>query len=79
MRAGGEADPVAVGRPARRRWLGAEMIAALTMAFGTTTLLSGVDLAIVATLREAGQVSWAAVVVVVLGASSVVGGLTYGC
>ncbi|WFF04311.1 MFS transporter [Micromonospora sp. WMMD964] len=54
------------------------MIAALTMAFGTTTLLSGVDLAIVATLREAGQVSWAAVVVVVLGVSSVIGGLTYG-
>jgi MFS family permease len=54
------------------------MIAVLTMAFGTTTLLSGVDLAIVATLREAGQVSWAAVVVAVLGVASVAGGLIYG-
>jgi predicted MFS family arabinose efflux permease len=54
------------------------MVAALTMAFGTTTLLSGIDLAIVATLEEAGQVSWAAVVVVVFGVASVTGGLIYG-
>ena len=54
------------------------MIAVLTMAFGTTTLLSGIDLAIVATLEEAGQVSWAAVVVVVFGVASVAGGLIYG-
>ncbi|WFE54832.1 MFS transporter [Micromonospora sp. WMMD1155] len=73
-----EAAAAAAERPPRRQWLSAEMIAALTMAFGTTTLLSGVDLAIVATLREAGQVSWAAVVVVVFGVSSVIGGLTYG-
>lgn len=54
------------------------MIAALTTVLGTTTLLSGVDLAIVATLQEAGQVSWAAVVVVVFGAASVAGGLVHG-
>lgn len=54
------------------------MIAVLIMAFGTTTLLSGVDLAIVATLQEAGQVSWAAAVVAVFGAASVAGGLIYG-
>jgi MFS family permease len=68
----------AAGRPRRREWLGAGMVAALTMAFGTTTLLSGIDLAIVATLEEAGQVSWAAVVVVVFGVASVTGGLVYG-
>ncbi|WP_327043088.1 MFS transporter [Micromonospora ureilytica] len=78
MRAQDEADDAAAERPPRRQWLGTRMIAALTMAFGTTTLLSGVDLAIVATLREAGQVSWAAVVVVVFGVSSVIGGLIYG-
>ncbi|MEE6262833.1 MFS transporter [Plantactinospora sonchi] len=78
VRAEDEADAGAAGRPPYRQWLGAGMIAALTMAFGTTTLLSGVDLAIVATLQGAGQVSWAAVVVVVFGVSSVVGGLTYG-
>ncbi|MBM2614579.1 MFS transporter [Actinoplanes sp. LDG1-06] len=65
-------------RPPRRQWLNLRMIAALTMALGTTTLLSGVDLAIVAALRESGQVSWAAVVVVVFGVSSVTGGLIYG-
>jgi MFS family permease len=78
LRAEDEADAGAAGRPPRREWLGAGMIAVLTMAFGATTLLSGVDLAIVATLKEAGQVSWAAVVVAVFGVASVAGGLIYG-
>jgi MFS family permease len=73
-----EADAGATGRPPRREWLDAGMIAVLTMAFGVTTLLSGVDLAIVATLEEAGQVSWAAAVVAVLGVASIAGGLIYG-
>ncbi|MFI6510919.1 MFS transporter [Streptosporangium sp. NPDC050855] len=66
------------GRPRRREWLEAPMAAVLTMGFGVAMLLSGVDLAIVATLREAGQVSWAALVVAVFGLTSVVGGLVYG-
>ncbi|HYN92885.1 MAG TPA: MFS transporter [Pilimelia sp.] len=78
LRADGEADAGAAGRPPRREWLGAGMIGVLTMAFGTTTLLSGVDLAIVATLAEVGQVSWAAVVISVFGVASVTGGLVYG-
>jgi MFS family permease len=78
LRARDEADAGASGRPRRRQWLGARMVAALTMAFGATMLLSGVDLAIVATLKEAGQVSWAAMVVAVFGMTSVVGGLVYG-
>ncbi|HUB42929.1 MAG TPA: MFS transporter [Streptosporangiaceae bacterium] len=78
LRARDEADASAAGRPRRRQWLGARMIAALAMAFGTTMLLSGIDLAIVATLKEAGQVSWAAVVIAVFGMTSVVGGLIYG-
>jgi MFS family permease len=78
LRAGDEADAGAVGRPRRRQWLGARMIAALTMAFGATMLLSGVDLAIVAALKEAGQVSGAAVVIALFGLASVVGGLIYG-
>ncbi|MFH8796002.1 MFS transporter [Streptomyces sp. NPDC017941] len=65
-------------RPPRREWLGARMAAVLTVGFGTTMLLSGVDLAIVATLVEAGQLSWAAVVLAVFGVASVVGGLMYG-
>ncbi|MER5644038.1 MFS transporter [Streptosporangium sp. NPDC002524] len=80
MRTEDEADGAAAGRPRprRREWLGARMLAVLTMGFGVAMLLSGVDLAIVATLREAGQVSWAAVVVAVFGVTSVVGGLVYG-
>ncbi|MFF3439222.1 MFS transporter [Streptosporangium sp. NPDC002721] len=79
MRAGDEADGEAgLPRPRRREWLGARMVAVLTMGFGVAMLLGGVDLAIVATLREAGQVSWAAVVVAVFGVTSVVGGLVYG-
>ncbi|RJL36233.1 MFS transporter [Bailinhaonella thermotolerans] len=77
---GDEAEPGAgaAGRPPRREWLGVRMIAVLVMGFGTTLLLSGVDLAIVATLEEADQVSWAAVVVAVFGGSSIAGGLIYG-
>lgn len=80
MRTGDETDGGAADRPRprRREWLGARMVAVLTMGFGVAMLLSGVDLAIVATLREAGQVSWAAVVVAVFGVTSVVGGLVYG-
>ncbi|WP_371525206.1 MFS transporter [Streptomyces sp. NBC_01283] len=65
-------------RPRRREWLGPHMIATLLMAFGSTMLLSGTDLAIIATLEQAGQVSWAAVVVATYGVASVVGGLVYG-
>jgi len=78
LRGEDEANAGAARRPPRREWLGADMIAVLTMAFGTTTLLSGIDLAIVATLKEAGQVSWAAVVVAVFGVASVAGGLIFG-
>ena len=78
LRAEDEVDAHAVGRPRRREWLGPGMIAVLVMAFGTTMLLSGTDLAIVATLEEAGQMSWAAVVVAVYGVASIVGGLVYG-
>jgi MFS family permease len=78
LRAEDEAAAGAAGRPPRREWLNARMIAVLTMVFGTTMLLGGVDLAIVATLKEAEQVSWAAVVVAVFGVASVAGGLFYG-
>jgi MFS family permease len=65
-------------RPRRSEWLGPNMVAVLVMAFGTTVLLSGTELSIVATLRAAGQVSWAGPVVAVYGLSSIVGGLVYG-
>jgi len=78
LRAEDEMDVPAAGRPRRREWLGPGMIAVLVMAFGTTMLLSGTDLAIVATLENAGQVSWAAVVVAVYGMASITGGLVYG-
>ncbi|MQY11177.1 hypothetical protein SRB5_12910 [Streptomyces sp. RB5] len=70
--------PEEEGAPARRKWLDARMVAVLVMALGANTLLGGVDIAVVAALEEAGQVSWAAGVVVVLGVTSVGGGLTYG-
>ncbi|MFD9942799.1 MFS transporter [Nonomuraea sp. NPDC059023] len=78
LRAADEGEGEAAERPRRREWLGARMVAVLTMGFGVAMLLSGVDLAIVATLEETGQLSWAAVVVAVLGVTSVVGGLVYG-
>ncbi|WP_157246809.1 MFS transporter [Nonomuraea typhae] len=78
LRAEDEVAGEAADRPRRREWLGTRMIAVLTMGFGVAMLLSGVDLAIIATLEEAGQVSWAAVVVAVFGVTSVAGGLVYG-
>jgi len=78
LRAEDEAAAAEAGRVPRREWLNADMVAVLTMVFGTTTLLGGVDLAIVATLNEASQVSWAAAVVAVFGVASVTGGLMYG-
>ncbi|WP_433334927.1 MFS transporter [Spirillospora sp. CA-294931] len=78
LRARDETEVASARRPPRREWLNTEMLAALTMAFGVTTLLGGIDLAIVARLEEAGQVSWAAGVIAVLGVTSIVGGLVYG-
>jgi hypothetical protein len=52
LRAGDEADADAASRPRRRQWLSAPMIAVLTMAFGTTMLLSGIDLVIIARGRD---------------------------
>lgn len=78
LRAEDEVDADTAGRPRRREWLGPRMIAVLVMAFGTTMLLSGTDLAIVAALEEAGQVSWAAVVMAAYGLASIIGGLVYG-
>ncbi|QEV30981.1 MFS transporter [Streptomyces cinereoruber] len=74
----GAEDEAEAEQPPRREWLGVGMVAVLTRAFGTTMLLSGVDTAIIATLEETGQAPWAAVVVAVLGAGSVIGGLVYG-
>ncbi|NMO56363.1 MFS transporter [Actinoplanes sp. TBRC 11911] len=73
-----EDEAVPVVRPRRWEWLGPQLIAVLVLAFGTTMVLSGTDLAIVATLEEAGQVSWGAVVVAVYGVASATGGLVYG-
>jgi len=78
LRAADEVDAGPASRPRRREWLGRGMIAVLVMAFGATMLLSGTDLAIIAVLRHAGQVSWAAVVVAVYGVASIAGGLAYG-
>ncbi|MEU6248019.1 MFS transporter [Glycomyces sp. NPDC047010] len=78
LRAADESEAHAGPRPPRREWLHTRMIAVLTMAVGTTTLLGGIDLAIIAALEATGQVSRAAAVVAVLGITSVIGGLVYG-
>ncbi|MEV0651004.1 MFS transporter [Phytomonospora sp. NPDC050363] len=78
LRGEDEPETVTAERPPRREWLNARMVAVLAAALGVTMLLGGVDLAIVAMLEEAGQVSWAALVVAVFGVASVAGGLVYG-
>jgi MFS family permease len=78
LRAAGEPAAGTAERPPRGTWLGPAMIAVLVMAFGTTMLLAGIDLAIVATLQQAGRVSRASAVVALCGLASVTGGLGYG-
>ncbi|MGI5350687.1 MFS transporter [Streptomyces sp. CA-250714] len=57
---------------------GRQLLMAFLCVAAIGAMMSGSDLAILATLRSAGQTNWAAVVMAACVASSVVGGLVYG-
>ncbi|HEX5596461.1 MAG TPA: MFS transporter [Micromonosporaceae bacterium] len=72
-------DEPAVGVPVpRRQWLSPRLLGVLAIGATATLILSGTDVAIVAVLRESGQVSWTGAVLGAWGAFSMVGGFAYG-
>ena len=66
------------GRPARSQWFSPALIAVLAATAGGTVVLSGTDVAIVAHLRESGNVQLTGLIFVAWGTGSILGGLVYG-
>jgi len=64
--------------PPRRTWLRGPVLAIMVTAVAMTFILSGTDMAIVSTLREAGATSWTGLVIALWCVYSLIGGLIYG-
>ncbi|MFV2113615.1 MFS transporter [Micromonospora sp. LOL_025] len=76
-RGGGEpAGPQA--RVPRRSWLTPRLLAVLAVSAAGTLVLGGTDVAVVAVLRESGDVGWTGAVLAVWAVASLVGGFAYG-
>jgi MFS family permease len=73
-------DEAAVGdeRVARRTWLRPRFIALLAITAATTAVLAATDIALVAELRDAGQLSWVGLVIAAWCLYSMIGGFVYG-
>ncbi|MFD7658577.1 MFS transporter [Actinosynnema sp. NPDC059797] len=61
-----------------RQWLDGRLLGVLVSAGGATFVLSGVEVAVVASMRELGLTGWTGAVVAVMCAASLVGGFVYG-
>ncbi|HEX8629924.1 MAG TPA: MFS transporter [Catenuloplanes sp.] len=64
--------------PARREWVTGRLVALLAVGAATTLVLAGTDVAVVAVLRESGELSWTGAVLALWAAASLVGGFVYG-
>lgn len=64
--------------PARREWITGRLVALLAVGAATTLVLAGTDVAVVAVLREAGELSWTGAVLALWAGASLVGGFVYG-
>lgn len=64
--------------PPRRTWLRGPVLAIMVTAVAMTFILSGTDMAIVGTLREAGATQWTGLVIAIWCVYSLIGGLIYG-
>ncbi|HEX7307292.1 MFS transporter [Lentzea sp.] len=72
-------DEVVDGPPPKvRQWLRGPVLAALIIPFGATMTLSGMEIASIASLEQAGKQGWIGLVFVVMCAASATGGLVYG-
>ncbi|GAA3559240.1 MFS transporter [Amycolatopsis ultiminotia] len=73
-----EQAPAGTGRPPLRTWLSGPLAATLLVAAGALFCLIGTEVATLAALRSHGDVSWTGLVIVVMCAASIVGGIAHG-
>ncbi|MEV7629135.1 MFS transporter [Actinoplanes sp. NPDC089786] len=79
IRAHDEAPPSAgAARIPRSQWLTPRLIGVLAITAASTLVLSGTDVAVVAVLRESGEIAWTGAVLGIWAACSLVGGFLYG-
>ncbi|MET7817957.1 MULTISPECIES: MFS transporter [Micromonospora] len=62
----------------RRQWLTPRLIGLLAGGAASTLVIAGIDVSVVAMLRDAGQVDWTGVVLALWASCSLIGGFTYG-
>ncbi|GLY01245.1 MFS transporter [Actinoplanes sp. NBRC 101535] len=66
------------GRVPRSSWLKPRFVAVLAVTMAATLVLSGTDVAVVAVLRDSGQVEWTGLVLSLWAFFSLLGGFAYG-
>ncbi len=64
--------------PSRREWLTPRFVAVLAVTSAATIVLAGTDVAVVAVLRSAGELSWTGLVMSLWAFYSLIGGFAYG-
>ncbi|MDB1088315.1 MFS transporter [Streptomyces sp. ACA25] len=65
-------------RPPLRSWLHGRLIGTLLIATGALFTLIGTEIAVLAALRENGEVAWTGVVIALMAVASIAGGLVHG-
>jgi predicted MFS family arabinose efflux permease len=76
---GRDEAPISAGeRVPRRSWLRPRLVAVLAISSAATLVLSGTDVAVVATLLDSGEVQWTGAVLGAWAFCSLVGGFGYG-
>ena len=65
-------------RVPRREWLDGRLLGVLISAGGATFVLSGVEVSVVASMRELGLTGWTGAMIVVMCVASLAGGFLYG-
>ncbi|MFI5936791.1 MFS transporter [Actinoplanes sp. NPDC051494] len=78
IRAHDEAPVSAGDRVPRSAWLRPRLVAVLAISSAATLVLSGTDVAVVAVLRDSGQVQWTGAVLSIWAVYSLAGGFAYG-
>lgn len=78
VRAAHEAAPADSSPVPRRQWLTPRLFGVLAVTSAATVVLAGTDVAVVAVLRESGQVGWTGAVLATWAVYSLVGGFAYG-
>ncbi|WP_203993539.1 MFS transporter [Micromonospora lutea] len=78
VRSAAEASTGPQPRVARRQWLTSRLVAVFAVSAAATLVLGGTDVAVIAVLRENGDVGFTGAVLSIWAVASLVGGFTYG-